>query len=442
MEGAFDMRRRLFKLANIHRERHGKLKKVAIACVKVMFAIQALLLSGCADRIELERLAHVVVLGLDMVDDHFIRVTFQIANPQVGSTDRGQSEKEPSSDIVAIVATDIMTARELANTIIPRQINFTHLQTLIVSEELARSEHFHHTVASMVRQPEMRREMHLIITREPAFEFIKKNTPLMETRPHKYYEFMMEQWATSGVVPVSTLNEYMKDLSGELFVAIYATTRRIEAPNFKFEGHYRAGEVPAEKSDPAQIVGSAVFKEGKMIGTLTAEETRYVLLLGKEGTARAFISSFPDPLRENARVTARLISLEDTHLDVDVSGEVPKISAKIKLYAQLLSIQGLTNYVTNINNQRVLERSIEEKLEEETLKFVRRTQEEFRGDPFGWHQEARKKFWTWQDYLRYDFFGKYPRAEVKVEYDIFIESFGKQFEPERLNDNPITKEGT
>jgi len=407
--------------------------KASILIIRSMVIwLPMLLMAGCADRIEPERLAHVVVLGLDLAEGGKLQVTFQIANPQVGSTDRGQAENEPPSDIVTITATDILTARELANTIIPRQINFTHLQTLIISEELARSPHLHDTITSMVRLPEIRREMNMIITREKAQVFIVKNKPRLETRPHKYYEFMMDQWEISGIVPLSNLNEYLKDLSGEVYLAIYATTERIEAPTFEFEAHYRAGEVPTKKADPAQMVGSAVIREGKMIGTLTGEETRYAMMLKKQGKAHSHITSFPDPLKEGERVAVRLIRNEGTRIQVDVSDEVPKISVELQLYAQLWSIQGLTNYVTNKENQLLLERSIEEKLERETMKFVRRAQEEFRGDPFDWHTEAKKKFWTWNDYLRYDFLDKFPRAEVKVHYDVTIESFGKQFEPARV----------
>src|SRR5690606_11003744 len=113
--------------------------------------------------------------------------------------------------------------------------------------------------------------------------------------------------------------------------------------------------------------------------------------------------------------------------------ETPKIEVKLVLYAQLLSAYSMIDYVTNAENQQLLENSMEELLEEETMKFVRRTQEEFRGDPFDWHKEARKKFWTWEEYVQYDFIGKYPRAEVKTEYYINIDSFAKQFQPAELN---------
>ncbi len=307
-------------------------------------------LSGCSDRAEIERLAHVVVLGLDRVDDQFIKVTFQIANPQVGSTDRSQAEKEPSSDTITITATDIVNAKELSKTIIPRRMSFTHLQTIIISEELARTDQLHEMIAGLIRQPEMRREMNLIISREPAQRFIRKNKPRLETRPHKYYEFMIDQWEESGLVPISTINDYLKALSGELFLAIYATTEKVEAPLYEYEDKYKAGEVPTEESDPVQIIGSAVIKQGKMIGVLSGEETRYSLMLRPDDWDRTQVISFPDPIDKGQRVTVHLLRKGAPRVQLDLSGKAPKIDVTVRMDMQILSIQSMIDYAGNQQN--------------------------------------------------------------------------------------------
>ena len=47
--------------------------------------------------------------------------------------------------------------------------------------------------------------------------------------------------------------------------------------------------------DPVQMIGSAVFKDGKMIGTLTGEETRITLFLRRKALGHTFVQSFPIP---------------------------------------------------------------------------------------------------------------------------------------------------
>lgn len=393
------------------------------------FSLLVFVLGGCSNRVEVERLAHVVVLGLDLVDDDYIKVTFQVANPQVGSTLQGEAQGEPPSDIVSIVATDLLTAKELANTIIPRRISFTHLQTLIVSEKLARSDHFHKMIASQNRQPDIRREMNLIVCREEALEFIKKNKPRMETRPHKYYQYMMEQWRATDIVPLSTMNTYLYSLGGELFLAVYATTEKLDTPKSTFEGYYRAGEVPAEEADPVQMMGSAVFKNGKMIGTINGEETRLSLMLRRKSEASVQIVSFPDPITKHERITVRVMRVKGSRIDLDLSSDIPEIHVSIPLRLQVLSIRSLINYATDERKTKLLEQTIEEIFEEEAAEFVRKAQKELRGDPFEWSLEARKKFWTWDEYIDYDWTTKFSMANVKVDFVIDIESFGKQLAP-------------
>lgn len=401
--------------------------------ISSLIAAITISLAGCADIKALERLAHVVVVGLDEAEDGYLNVTFQIANPQVGSTDIGQSDKEPPDDIITITATDVISASELANTIISRQLNFTHLQTIIISEQLARSEDFHEIFSSQVRIPEFRREMNIIICRERAEQFIHSNKPRLETRPHKYYEFMMEQWHKSGLLPISDLNRYLQRLSGELFLAIYATAERVDSPKEKKEADYTAGEVPSRAADPVQMIGSAVFKFGRMIDTLTGDETRITLLLRSSEQAHAHIDSFRDPLNPEKRIGVRLVRKQNTDIRIDLSGDAPDISVKVPLGVQVLSIQGLGNYITDPKKQQLLVETIEKSLEEDADALIKKSQQKFQSEPFLWNLHVRRKMWTWDDYINYDWNEKFSRARVRVDFDISIDSFGKQLAPTKIH---------
>lgn len=133
--------------------------------VRFVFAVISLiLLTGCWDKFELEEHAYVVVLGLDKREDNLIDITFQIANPQVGSTDIGTAQSEVPSDVVTITATDILAAKELSNSIVSRKMSFRHLQTIIVGEELAKSDLVNHVLASAMFEPEVRYDISLLIT--------------------------------------------------------------------------------------------------------------------------------------------------------------------------------------------------------------------------------------------------------------------------------------
>ncbi|GKV56587.1 germination protein GerC [Sporosarcina sp. NCCP-2222] len=387
------------------------------------------LLSGCWDKIELEERGYAVVLGLDKSEeDHMVDVTFQIENPQVGSTSQSVAQNEPPSDILTITATDIISAKELANSIVSREIDLSQLQTIIIGEEFARSDYFNNIIGSSVRDPEIRRKMMLIVSKEKASEFIHSNHSKLETRPHKYYSFMRDRWKDTGYVPLSDLNRYFQRTANALFLVIYASTEK-EPEIRKSSDNYKAGQVPQEAGDPAQMIGSAVFQNGKMIGTLTGEETRYVLLLRKKSIANHYVDSFKDPIDNDRKISVRLLKEKKTTVKVDVEKANPEVRVHVPITVQVLSSPSLHNYAYTKERQRMLKEEIHEDLHAKIMQLIKKTQEEFGGEPFIWFQLARREFWTMDAYEDYDWQKKYRNADIQVELDITIESFGSQLKP-------------
>lgn len=391
--------------------------------------VMILLMSGCWDKLQLEEQAYTVVLGLDQAEDNMVKVTFQIGNPQVGSTDIGSSPDEPPSDTVSFTATDILSAKELANSVVTRKISFAHLRTVIISEAFARSPLFHRIIASAVRDPELRREINLIVSKEEASKFIQDNLPKLETRPHKYFSFMQERWRDTGNVPYSTLNRYLSRLTSEtLYLAIYATATREQKPD-REESDYVAGEIPQESGDPLQMMGSAVLKNGKMIGKLTGKETRYVLFMRRKSLVKSFITTFPDPLDASYRVSVRLIKAGTAKIEAEVEQEPMVIRVRVPLKLQLLSTPSLKDYALDPKKQKLLLEEIKNVMEKESQQLIEKAQHEFKGDPFLWNLNARMKFGTIDAYNSYDYSTHFQNADVRVSYELSIENFGKQMTP-------------
>jgi spore germination protein KC len=397
--------------------------------------IPLLLLSGCGDKLELEQFAYVVVIGLDINDDddQLIDVTFQIANPQVGSTDKGAAANEQPSDIVTFTTPDLLSAKELANSVITRELTFGHLNTIIVGEKLAKTPLFHNIIASAIIDPEIRLENMLLVSKEKASEFIEANLPKLETRPHKYYVYMRQRWKDTGFVPLSDLNRYFQRLSGDLFLAIYATTEKNEEIR-KNEDHYVAGQIPQKSGDPVQMMGSAVFKDGKMIGTLTGEETRMSLLLRPKSLSHYAIQSFTDPINNDFRISTNIMLNGKTKVKIDATTDTPDVKVIVPVKIQVFSNPSLTNYTTNLKNQETLKASIKNELEKIAMDLIQKTQEKFKAEPFLWYLEARRQFWTNHEYEKYNWNEKYSNAKVDVKFDVKIESFGAQLKPKVIKD--------
>jgi spore germination protein KC len=399
--------------------------------VIIIMCILIIPLSGCWDKYELEELAYVVVIGIDKgEDEQMFNVTFQISNPQVGSTQKSPTQTEKASQIVTIPATDIVTAKDTANALITRKVTFSHADTLIFGEEFARTKEFEKILSTALRDKEIRSTMNIIITKEKAETFIKNNKPTLETRPHKFFEFMQRRWKHTGLVPYSTINRYFQRMDGykTIFLAIYATSFKNEE-KMGYEDDYLPGEIGVKGGDPIQFIGAAVMKDGKMIDTITGEENRICLLLRSETKADQWLATYPDPLKEGYRISARLFRNKDTKIKINTDEEYPKINVTVPLTIQLVSVRSQINYVTDEQKQKQLVKSIQDNLEKKTMEFVKMTQKEYKDDPFKWSLEAKKNFLTFDDFFAYKWKEKYPQAEVNVKYDIVLEDFGKQLKP-------------
>lgn len=399
-------------------------------CIALLSSMS--MLFACGDMQELEKIGHVVVIGLDKAENNMVDVTFQIENPQVGSSEIGSLEKEPPSDIVTLTAPDIVSARELASSVVSRRLSFNNWEVVVISEELAKTPLSHHILAATTGDPEVRRNIMIIVSKENAADFITANKPKLETRPHKYYNFMNQRWRDTGIVPTSTLNHYFQSVTGQLYLTIYATATREESSP-KPEIGYKAGEVPQKQGDPVQLVGSAVLKDGKMIGTLTGKETRIAMLLTREKIARSMVMTVTDPVKQDRQVAIQVFKQRPTAIRIETREERPKVKATIFLKVQVISIPSLIDYVLNMDNQTRLKRAIEDQFTTAAEQLTKKTQEQFKSEPFKWYLQARKNFSTWKQYDQYDWNSKYPTADIEIEVKATLESFGKQFKPSRIS---------
>ncbi|WLR55794.1 hypothetical protein LC048_01945 [Mesobacillus subterraneus] len=167
---------------------HSKMIKI------LMLLIITWSLSGCFDQKELDEKAYVIGIGLDQHKaEGKVKVTYLMANPEVGSQQTSGGANEPPQEIVTLIADDFISSRNTANTVVAKEISYDLLQVIIVSEELAKDPDFIRLIYSATKDREIKRSTQLIVSRENASEFINNNKSNIETRPHKFLELMIER---------------------------------------------------------------------------------------------------------------------------------------------------------------------------------------------------------------------------------------------------------
>lgn len=388
-------------------------------------------MAGCWDKKELDMKAYVIGIGLDAHEkEGKIKVTYLIANPEVGSQQTGGGTNEPPEETVTLVADDFISSRNTANTVISKEISYDLLSVIIVSEELARKPDFIRVIYSAAKDREIKRSTELVITKESAEKFIANNNPTLETRPHKFYEVKIRRGKETGMIPDTDLNDFFQvaESDSDLFLGIYATTE-IEESHYEAisDDDFMAGDIYfGGKENAAQFIGSAVFKEGVMIGKITGEETRISSLLDNTWELEDFKTTFKDPFDDRYRLSARLGKpRRNTYHFKQQSGR-PVIDIRVPMYIEVLSDPSMVNYAKNEEKIAELKKSMTKTMEEHLSEYIKFTQEEFKGDTFHLSIPIRKEFATLKEFRNFDWMKSYPNAKINVSVDIRFGEFGRQ----------------
>lgn len=389
--------------------------------------------NGCKDRLELEEQAYVSAIGIDKGKNENLSITFQITNVRYGNGGQNAAgTNEKKNETVTFESPDLVAAVNLANTNVARRISLAHARILIVGEEYARSPQFFHQIESALREKEYRRGMNLIISREKASEFLMENSPNLEARTSKYFDFMYDRWQDTGIAPASDLNKFMQRTEDDssLYLAGYITAKKYQPKEAGYEANYFPGQVDIEGGNPTQMIGAAVFKKGKMIGAITGEENEINVLLRPALDVRSMFFTFEDPIEKKYRISARILNLRKNKWKMDLKGEYPKIDVMAPVEVDILQIPSFIKYVEDPEKQKILKEAIKKQFEEKANRLVNKTQQEFKGEPFLWGERViRSKFLTYQEYKDYRWMEKYPKAQVTVHFNVKIRGFGKQMNP-------------
>ncbi|MFL0195190.1 Ger(x)C family spore germination protein [Clostridium sp. WILCCON 0269] len=405
-----------------------------IICYLITAILVMILCSGCyRDVVELEEQGYVSAVGIDKGKNNNLSITYQIANVKygMGSKNGGGSANQQKNENITFESPDLITARDMANVVVARRVTLAHARILIVGESFAKTPEFFHVLEAALRDKEFRRSMSIFVCREKASEFLNKNDPKLEDRTNKYFDFVINRWKDTGFITISDLNRFSQrtEENASLFLGVYTTTKRYSSNDDGNEADYLPGQVDFKGGNPTQMIGAAVFKKGKMIGTLTGNENRFVVLLRPKNEVKSMLFTFEDPLDRTYKISARLIKSKDTKIKVDVSSNKPRINVVVPVKVEILAIPSFVKYVQVKDNEQLLKNAIKSQLEEKAGNLVKKTQEVFGGEPFLWELEVRKKFWTFEEYKKYNWMDKYTKAEVSINFDVTIKSFGKQLNP-------------
>lgn len=421
--------------------------RTAKIVVFLLLTLVLVSLTGCFGNRETDETAFIVAIGFDKGEKENIVLTVSIANPKVIAGDGGGGEdgKEGGGSVIvqSVETYGPFTGFEQLNTATSRHLSLLHTKAYIFSEELAQ-EGLASWFTSLSRYYEVRGTSYVFVCQGKAKDFLEKNRPPLELIPVKQYELIGSLSEAHGLyynVMFKDFYQAMKSSSIQPILpltAIHEGGLETAMPEAAKEGRltlgkYIAGEAPIAGGNKAQFDGTAVFRGDQMVGTIDGENTRFYLML--RGKFKRGFFTVLDPLA-NTPVGIGLNASQTRSpkyvTRVNEDGTVT-IDVDIYLKANLAAMLSNVNYESEALKP-VLEEAFSAHVREGCQKLIKRTQEEFKSDIFGFGEQVKGHFLTVPAWREAQWLHRYPEAQINVTVHTRIERTGLQ-----LKTNPAEK---
>ena len=327
-----------------------------IISLEILLLVIALVFSGCYDAREINDVAYVLLVGVDMgVSDRF-RVTFKFPSLKSGGgqdDSSGQAGDGLTYDTLTIDTPSFFAASELANINLARSINFMHTQFIVISEDIARNGLIGEFLAQIVRNSSIRYSTRLLISKGSAAELVEMLEPIEGSDLTKTCENLARQSEETGMfvdLALYDLHDCMKSTYHQPIAVLAAVNRgenfveegSVWGNKYQIPGDYYAGDQPRKGGGKVELMGLAIFNGTRMVGKLTGHESRILAMV--KGNFRKGTLVIPDPKQPGDIIAFEVRPARKPQVKIWFDGDKPFIDLKLHLEGDILGIQSGIHY--------------------------------------------------------------------------------------------------
>jgi len=365
-------------------------------------ALALLVLAGCWDRKELNDLALVTAAAIDRTEDDAIVLSVQLFVPRAGMSNQMGSIGTSGGDDMTVVRSakgkTIAAAMSRLQERFPRKIFWGHSEALIFGESTAKSG-IRELVDFFLRFPQPREHANVFVSKGEAKKILELLPPIERNQAEALREL-----SRSRVGLRITLMDLAEMLISDPGHAVLPLLAILPPPE---------GKGPQQTI--ANITGTAVFREDRLIGTLNQQLSRGLLWLRDE--IRYSVVTF-SPEGSDGYLSFYLLR-SHTKLVPRIEGERWSMTVKIRTENDVIenttALDLLEPDVT-----RKLEAELERAIERRVGQALERLQHVLRTDVMGFADAFHRKYPREWRKVRDRWDKKLPEVEVGVEVDANI----------------------
>lgn len=382
------------------------------------------LLAGCWDRNEINEMAIVMGTALDKQDEENIELSVQIIIPQsiaMGSQEMGSQQGGQGMKNTLIVSSSGKTIYDAAAKVqehLPRRLFWGHNRILVIGEELAKHPFSHH-IDFFIRHPQPRLRTKLFVSKGKAKDILAVMPPL-ETTSSKAAQVMSRLRFGLQV----TIMDYLRmDHSESKAAALPWLEITPSDPN--------VGETEPEN---LWISGSAIIKNGQLVGIIDDETTRGLLWILDE--IKMAEVTF-EPRDAQGKLSVQIIRSR-TRL-------IPELrNGKWRMIVQVDTHDDIVENQSNLDLEDPrtideLEQDVERAIAQRIRQAVEQVQKNMKADCFGFANVIYQKYpKEWQQ-IKDRWETVFPDIDVDIRVTAKIKRYGMATHSQGISDEEVKR---
>lgn len=375
--------------------------------------ILILILSGCWSKRELNELALVAALGIDLIDDEYA-ISAQVIDPSQVSSKQSASGHAPVVTYHAKGKTVFEAVRKIL-ALSPRKLYFAHLQLVVIGEELAENG-LRDTVDFLARDQEIRNDFTVIVSQKAtAKDVLNVLTPIEKIPANKMLnslKSMQDAWGSTLVVDI-------EDLVTDLGVNNqYFVLSAIEVLGDKSLGIDQTNVERIETPVKLKFMGLAIFKEDKLLGYLDEYESKSLNYLNNKIKSTIEIIGCPSKGELSTEITQSKTKttgvIRDGKPTINISINVVQNVAEVNCDMDLTEMET----IDWINKQTA------EHIKKYINQLLKILQKNYQADVLDFGEAIHRADPTEWKKIKDDWQTIYPEVEVNVKVNVNTQGLG------------------
>lgn len=386
----------------------------------LLFFSASILLTGCWDRREVNDTAIVLSAAIDKENGKNIKLTVQVLIPRAVSSGQQGTAGSGGGNLVLVrsaIGENMADAASKLQTEFPRKIFWGHCKIYIISKKLAKGGRVREQIDFLLRHPEPRERAFLFVSDEEAGKLLKLQPPL-----EKYLGEELRKLSEMHIGVNITVKDFEQMLISDAETAFLPLVKKLPPAS-------------GQKQDETIVymIGTAIFKKGKMIGHIDTKATRGLLWLRNE----IEVTSVTITSKKGERITIDPIR-ETTELLPTIKNGEWKILAKIRSEGSIVQ-NGTHLDVMSPTITKRIEKDLEKEIKQRINLSVIQVKKGMNADAFGFAEAFHRKYpkeWQkvkdhWDEII--------PQVDMKINIKTRVRWPGLSTTPAGLKEEEIEK---